>query len=76
MLPLIPINLLFFCQFPSCEDLTDWVKVALKVTSPLAEIADLDVKSLLAMVTEQDIGRATEEMDIKLTRLENMMTNE
>ncbi|XP_068575725.1 inner centromere protein B [Cebidichthys violaceus] len=62
-------------MFPSCEDLTEWVKVVLKMTSPSIEFADLDAKSLLAMVTEKDIRRAEEEKRLELTRLEKRVAN-
>ncbi|XP_034410560.1 formin-A-like [Cyclopterus lumpus] len=53
---------------PSCEDLTEWVKVALRMTS--TEVTHLDVKSLLATVTRTDIQRATDEKMKALGRME------
>ncbi|XP_044044509.1 uncharacterized protein si:dkeyp-34c12.1 [Siniperca chuatsi] len=64
-------------KFPSCEELTEWVKVVLKMTSklPLTEIIDLDDKSLLAMVTKENLQRAMHEKRIELTRMEKMVAN-
>lgn len=70
-----PINLLFLCQFPTCRELTEWVKVVLKMTLPSAELADLDTKSLLAMVTKEDIQRVMDEKNIELARMGNMLEN-
>uniref|UniRef100_A0AAQ4PWN4 Uncharacterized protein n=1 Tax=Gasterosteus aculeatus aculeatus TaxID=481459 RepID=A0AAQ4PWN4_GASAC len=62
-------------KFPSCEELTEWVKLVLKMTSPSAETTDLDAKSLLAMVTVNNIHRAQEEKRRELTRMEKMVAN-
>ncbi|XP_051283388.1 myosin-11 [Dicentrarchus labrax] len=62
-------------KFPSCEELTEWMKVVLKMTSPSAELTDLDAKSLLAMVTKENVQRAIEEKMIEITRLEKMLAN-
>ncbi|XP_035533738.1 cingulin-like protein 1 isoform X2 [Morone saxatilis] len=62
-------------KFPSCEELTEWVKVVLQMTSPSAELTDLDAKSLLAMVTKENIQRAIKEKMIDITRLEKMVAN-
>ncbi|KAK9523837.1 hypothetical protein VZT92_017724 [Zoarces viviparus] len=62
-------------MFPSREDLTEWVKVVLKMTSPSTTLTDLDAKSLLAMVTEKNIRRAEEETRVELTRMEKRVAN-
>ncbi|XP_073318276.1 uncharacterized protein [Pagrus major] len=62
-------------KFPSCEELTDWVKLVLKVTSPSAELADVDTKSLLAMVTKEDVQRVVDDKRIELARMGKMVAN-
>ncbi|XP_037617332.1 uncharacterized protein si:dkeyp-34c12.1 isoform X2 [Sebastes umbrosus] len=62
-------------QLPSCEDLTEWVKVVLEMTSPSTELTGLDAESLLALVTEENIQRATEEKRFKLARMKSMEAN-
>ncbi|KAM8722954.1 uncharacterized protein AB9X84_005427 isoform 2-T2 [Acanthopagrus schlegelii] len=62
-------------KFPSCEEIADWVKVVLKVTSPLAELEDVDTKSLLAMVTKEDVQRVVDDKRIELARMEKMVAN-
>eukprot|EP00064_Thunnus_orientalis_P010755 superscaffoldBa00001488_g10782 len=62
-------------KFPSCEELTEWVKVVLKMTSPLSELSDLDAKSLLTMVTKENVQKAVEEKRIGLTHMEKMLAN-
>ncbi|XP_045908853.1 uncharacterized protein LOC123973041 isoform X2 [Micropterus dolomieu] len=62
-------------QFPSCEELTEWVKVVFKMTSPSTELTDLDAKSLLAMVTKENLQRAMDEKRIELTRKEKMVAS-
>ncbi|XP_031708180.1 myosin heavy chain, non-muscle-like [Anarrhichthys ocellatus] len=64
-----------FQMFPSCEDLTEWVKVVLKMTSPSTASTDLDAKSLLATVTGKTIRRAKEEKRIELTQMEKRVAN-
>ncbi|XP_059183919.1 uncharacterized protein si:dkeyp-34c12.1 isoform X2 [Centropristis striata] len=62
-------------KFPPCEDLTEWIKVVLQMTSPLTELTDLDAKSLLAMVTRKNIQKATDEKCVELTEMENRLEN-
>ncbi|KAI3366118.1 hypothetical protein L3Q82_009944, partial [Scortum barcoo] len=62
-------------KFPSCEDLTEWAKVVFEVTSPTTETAHLDLKSLLAEVTEENIQRAAEEKEAELSRMKRMIAN-
>ncbi|XP_020497885.2 axoneme-associated protein mst101(3)-like [Labrus bergylta] len=62
-------------KFPSCEDLTRLMKVVLKTSTPLTDLTDLDAKSLLAMVTEEDVQTAMAEKRIELTRMEKMVAN-
>ncbi|XP_045908846.1 uncharacterized protein LOC123973041 isoform X1 [Micropterus dolomieu] len=62
-------------KFPSCEELTEWVKVVFKMTSPSTELTDLDAKSLLAMVTKENLQRAMDEKRIELTRKEKMVAS-
>ncbi|KAM7375298.1 hypothetical protein PAMA_014410 [Pampus argenteus] len=62
-------------KFPSCEELTEWVKVVLKMTSPSTEVSDLDTKSLLAMVTKENVDKAVEEKKNKLAQMEKMVAN-
>lgn len=65
----------FVCQFPSCEDITELVKVVLKISSPSADLTDLDTKSLLAMVTTENIHTAMDEKKTQLARKEKMVVN-
>ncbi|KAL6115219.1 uncharacterized protein ACO6RY_00121 [Pungitius sinensis] len=62
-------------KFPSCEDIAEWLKLVLKMTSPSVDLTDLDAKSLLAMVTMRNVQRAEEEKRIELTRMEKMVAN-
>ncbi|XP_030015148.1 uncharacterized protein LOC115436416 [Sphaeramia orbicularis] len=62
-------------QLPSCEALTEWAKVIVEMTSPLTEVTDMDAKSLLAMLTKENIQRATEEKKLEIRRLEKMVKN-
>uniref|UniRef100_A0A8C7WXA5 Uncharacterized protein n=1 Tax=Oryzias sinensis TaxID=183150 RepID=A0A8C7WXA5_9TELE len=48
-------------KFPSREELSDWVQVVLRMTTPAMEFADMDVKSLLAKVTVKDVQKAIAE---------------
>ncbi|KAK2917487.1 hypothetical protein Q8A73_004233 [Channa argus] len=61
--------------FPSCEELTEWVKVVLRMTSPATEITGLDPKSLLAMVTRENVQRTMDMKRAQLARLEKMVAN-
>lgn len=45
------------------------------MTSPSAELSDLDTKSLLNMVTKENIQKAVEEKTIELTQMEKMVAN-
>ncbi|XP_030611501.1 uncharacterized protein LOC115798694 [Archocentrus centrarchus] len=62
-------------RFPSCEEVTEWVKVVLKMTSPLADLTDMDVKSLLSMVTMKDIQDAVDKTRVELYKIERMVAN-
>uniref|UniRef100_A0A8C6NKZ1 Uncharacterized protein n=1 Tax=Nothobranchius furzeri TaxID=105023 RepID=A0A8C6NKZ1_NOTFU len=42
-------------KFPSCEDLTTWSKLVIRKTTPSVELDHLGVKSLVAMVTTENI---------------------
>lgn len=45
------------------------------MTSPSTELTDLDAKSLLAMVTKENLQRAMDEKRIELTRKEKMVAS-
>ncbi|XP_062236947.1 fibrinogen- and Ig-binding protein isoform X2 [Platichthys flesus] len=60
-------------KFPSCEELAEWVTVVLQMTSPTLDLTDLDAKSLLALVTEKNVLRATDEKRVELACLEKMV---
>ncbi|XP_026219290.1 axoneme-associated protein mst101(2)-like [Anabas testudineus] len=62
-------------KFPSSEDVTEWVKVVLTMTSSSGDLTDLDTKSLLAMVTKENIQTAMNKKKIQLARMEKMMAN-
>ncbi|KAM3584979.1 uncharacterized protein V6R79_004369 [Siganus canaliculatus] len=62
-------------KFPSCEELAEWVSVVLKTTSPSAEVADADVKCLLAAVTADGVRRVLDEKRVELARMERMLAN-
>jgi len=51
------------------------VKAARETTSPSAEVAHIDAKSLLATLTRNDVGRAAEVKRAELGRLEKMVAN-
>ncbi|XP_040925710.1 uncharacterized protein LOC114851142 isoform X2 [Betta splendens] len=57
-------------KFPSCEELTQWLKAVLEVVAPTADLTDLDTKSLLAVVTAEDARAAVDEKKLQLVRLE------
>ncbi|XP_024144735.2 uncharacterized protein LOC118597872 isoform X1 [Oryzias melastigma] len=44
-------------KFPSRDQLSEWIRLVLQMTSPTSEFADTDVKSLLAMVTVKDVHK-------------------
>ncbi|XP_035006111.2 axoneme-associated protein mst101(2) [Hippoglossus stenolepis] len=60
-------------KFPSCEELAEWVTVVLQMTSPTLDLTDLDAKSLLALVTEKNVLKATDEKRVELACLEKMV---
>ncbi|XP_034006955.1 proteoglycan 4-like [Trematomus bernacchii] len=60
---------------PSCEDLMEWVKAVLSMTSPSAQLADLDLDCFLDTVTKETIQIATEEKRIEIRRMGNMVAN-
>uniref|UniRef100_A0A8D3AZ26 Uncharacterized protein n=1 Tax=Scophthalmus maximus TaxID=52904 RepID=A0A8D3AZ26_SCOMX len=62
-------------KFPSCEEFTEWATLVLNVTSPLIDLAGLDTKTLLAMVTEAKIQRAMDEKRIELAPMEKMVAD-
>ncbi|XP_037332804.1 uncharacterized protein si:dkeyp-34c12.1 isoform X2 [Pungitius pungitius] len=62
-------------KFPSCEDIAEWLKLVLNMTSPSVDSTDLDAKSLLAMVTVRNVQRAEEEKRKELARMEKMAAN-
>lgn len=45
------------------------------MTLPSAELADLDTKSLLAMVTKEDIQRVMDGKNIELARMGKKLEN-
>lgn len=49
--------------------------MVLNVTSPLIDLAGLDTKTLLAMVTEAKIQRAMDEKRIELAPMEKMVAD-
>lgn len=49
--------------------------MVLKKTLPLADLADLNAKSLLAMVTKEDVQRVMNEKKTELARMEKMVEN-
>ncbi|TKS66553.1 hypothetical protein D9C73_000610 [Collichthys lucidus] len=62
-------------RFPSCEEITEWAKVVLAETSPSVDLTDVDAKSLLAMVTKEDVQRVIDGKRIELKRMETMVAN-
>nr|XP_046238872.1 uncharacterized protein LOC124055792 isoform X2 [Scatophagus argus] len=62
-------------KFPSCEELTEWVTAVLQTTSPSTELTDVDAKSLLSVVTQEDIQRAVDKKRAELARLGKMVAN-
>ncbi|XP_034072994.1 proteoglycan 4 isoform X1 [Gymnodraco acuticeps] len=60
---------------PSCEDLMEWVKKVLSMTSPSTQLADLDLDCFLDTVTKETVQKATEEKRIEIPRMENMVAN-
>ncbi|TDG96333.1 hypothetical protein EPR50_G00239060 [Perca flavescens] len=62
-------------NLPSCEDLTEWVKVALNMTSPSTDLTNLDSKSLLAMVTKENLQGVADKKGLELTRMKKMLAN-
>ncbi|XP_047432710.1 stress response protein NST1-like [Mugil cephalus] len=56
-------------KFPSCEELTEWLKVVLGITLPQTDFTDLDAKSLLAMVTMENVQRAVNEKKTELAEM-------
>ncbi|KAA8579720.1 hypothetical protein FQN60_006813 [Etheostoma spectabile] len=62
-------------KLPSCEDLTKWITVVLNVTSPSTELTNLDAKSLLAMVTKENIEITADKKRRELTQMEKMLAN-
>lgn len=65
----------FFCQFPTCAELMEWVKLVLGATLPLEDFTDLDTKSLLALVTKDDVQRFMDEKKTELARMGEMLEN-
>lgn len=61
-------------MLPSCEDVTEWVKVVPEMTSS-SSTEFRYAKSLLAMVTQENIQRAMDEKRIENARLEKMVAN-
>ncbi|XP_034072995.1 proteoglycan 4 isoform X2 [Gymnodraco acuticeps] len=62
-------------EHPSCEDLMEWVKKVLSMTSPSTQLADLDLDCFLDTVTKETVQKATEEKRIEIPRMENMVAN-
>ncbi|KAK2857004.1 hypothetical protein Q5P01_005739 [Channa striata] len=62
-------------KFPSCAELTDWVKVVLRTTLPSTDLTGLDEKSLLAMVTKDKVQRTVDKKRVQISRLEKMVAN-
>ncbi|XP_051799126.1 uncharacterized protein LOC110962371 isoform X2 [Acanthochromis polyacanthus] len=61
--------------FPSCEQLSEWTKVVLRGMSPLTNFTDLDTKSLLAMVTIQDVQDVMHDKKTELGQMRKMLAN-
>ncbi|XP_027147660.1 uncharacterized protein LOC104928335 isoform X2 [Larimichthys crocea] len=62
-------------KFPSCEEITEWVKVVLGASSPSVDLTDVDAKSLLATVTKEDVQRVIDGKRTELRRMEKMVAN-
>ncbi|KAG7501489.1 hypothetical protein JOB18_000643 [Solea senegalensis] len=62
-------------KFPSCEELSEWIMVVLKITRPLLDLTDLDTKDLLALVTEEDVQTAMDETRYQIKQKERILTN-
>ncbi|XP_042369243.1 uncharacterized protein LOC121962962 [Plectropomus leopardus] len=62
-------------KFPSCEDITAWAKVVLEMTSPSTVLTDQDAKSLLAMVTSENIQKVMDKKKTEVARLQKMLAN-
>ncbi|KAK5847919.1 hypothetical protein PBY51_017010 [Eleginops maclovinus] len=62
-------------ELPSSEDLMEWTKEVLRMTSPSTQLADLDLNCLLDTVTRENLQRATQEKKVEITRMENMVAN-
>ncbi|XP_037552259.1 proton pump-interactor BIP103 [Nematolebias whitei] len=56
-------------KFPSCEDLTKWATVVHRKTSPLTEVEGLDLMSLLAGITLQDVDNLMVEKKKRVDQL-------
>ncbi|KAL7369853.1 hypothetical protein ABVT39_010658 [Epinephelus coioides] len=62
-------------KFPSCEDVIAWAKAVIKMTSLSTDLTDKDGKSLLAMVTPENIQRAIDDKRLELTQMKKMLAN-
>lgn len=51
------------------------MKVVLGATSPSVDLTDVDAKSLLAMVTKEDVQKVIDAKRIELRRMEKMVAN-
>ncbi|TNN44802.1 hypothetical protein EYF80_044987 [Liparis tanakae] len=64
-----------FLENMRVEKLLKKLQAVLETTSPSAEVAHIEAKSLLATLTANDIGRAAEEKRAELGRLGKMVAN-
>ncbi len=70
-----PDKSVFFSQFPSCEELTEWAKVVLCEMAPLTDLSEVDTKTLLSIVTEGHIQIVMDEKRTELAQMEKMLEN-
>ncbi|XP_023147717.1 uncharacterized protein LOC111583034 [Amphiprion ocellaris] len=61
--------------FPSCEQLREWTKLVLRRMSALTDFTDLDTKSLLAMVTMEDVQGVMHDKRAELNQRRKMVAN-
>ncbi|XP_054654914.1 uncharacterized protein LOC129194042 isoform X1 [Dunckerocampus dactyliophorus] len=64
------------CQFPTCSELAELLKLVLRVASPVAQVSELDARSLLAMVTTGDVHVALSEKREAVSQLEKMVASQ
>ncbi|XP_054654922.1 uncharacterized protein LOC129194042 isoform X2 [Dunckerocampus dactyliophorus] len=63
-------------KFPTCSELAELLKLVLRVASPVAQVSELDARSLLAMVTTGDVHVALSEKREAVSQLEKMVASQ